>query len=271
MTWTAETESAIRAHLKLGPTTASPGVLEAVRREVAASSQSLPIAPTRFGLASAAAVALFGVAMVVVGIVTSVDVVRPETSASSAQPPAPPSAVPDPDSFPRFTPIEEGQRIELADFGEPLTLVVPHFPATGGNPLLVTTYGEGDVAIGATVYAVALLDDQELPADLCRPATGRLQDVPSSPAAFDDWIRWSSSLTVRASGELAGAAGPIPWVTVVGDSDCAESGPIGPGQRRQLFLVPTGDDTLLVVAGSVSGHDTMDRATSELVTSIEFR
>ena len=266
----APADTYIRRHLQEGPTVASRELLEAVRRDVARTNQTLAVPAPGFGLRSAVTIGLIAATIAALAVVAGRDVVGPTTDTMPAASPAV-SSGPTSIDYPRFSPVEEGQQVVLEDFSEPLRFVVPHFPATGGNPLVVSEYGQGDAGLGGTVFGVGLLDDVHLPADLCRPTTGALDDVPPSGAAFDDWIRWSTGVTVRASGDLTGTAGAIRWATVVGDGACLDSGLLGPGQRRQLYLVPTGDDTILVTAGSVSAYDTMDQATRDLVTSLRFR
>jgi len=160
-----------------------------------------------------------------------------------------------------------GDRYSSWSFTEPFHFLLP-LASSGAGPVPAasawTWLAPGRLRIGSVWWRGEFLDDQPLPADRCDPGAGSVPDVPSSPAAFEAWLRSNrrsidESVPVEVDGRTA-----MRYAT--SESSCPNEQPNTFGNR--WYLIPTGDDTIVF---NVRGDtETEYQLADDLVRSITF-
>jgi hypothetical protein len=187
-----------------------------------------------------------------------------------------------------------GTAVQAADFSEPFTFTVPEFPtADPATPVAFFGVGLGppykSMSLDSGTWGkVSFHDDQTLPANLCLPTGGRIDDVPATPEAVGDWLQSSTGLEVTA-GEAIDVDGrsALQWDIHLPDGVCDQQSDVvaqgvpypwfGAGEDHRVYAVPTRSDTILVFTWGVSFMglseeygDAVNAATDDLVQSMTF-
>jgi hypothetical protein len=166
-----------------------------------------------------------------------------------------------------------GQRYGSWSFTEPFQFVMP----ADGPTSVFTWLAPGHLHFSHPYWAGDVFDDWELPTDRCHPAAGSIPDIPSTPQAFEAWLRSNGRAIDRSAGIAVDGRTARRYDTSELASAVPTDCPGGaPGERdwntvdflSRWYLIPTGDDTILF---NVYGDtDTEYQAADALVRSMTF-
>jgi hypothetical protein len=187
-----------------------------------------------------------------------------------------------------------GTTVQAADFAEPFNFTVPEFPAAD-PPTPVAFIGEGtelpyqNMSLNSVTWGkVSIHDDQSLPANLCLPTGDRIDDVPATPGAVEEWLLSSTGLEVSAAETLdVDGRSALRWDIHLPEGVCDDQSEaiaqqvqppwFAAGEDHRVYAVPTGADTILVLTWGVDFMglseeygEAVNAATDDLVQSMEF-
>ena len=238
-----------------------------------------------FGLA-AAAVAI--AAFIGIQLMGGTNPGGPPSPSESPSATSAPSTIPSPEAE-RGDIGPVGTTVAVESFTEPFSFTVPAYPTSDPPTPVVLESMIADAELSSTTWGkVTFHDDQPLPANLCLPTGGRIDDVPATPEAVGDWLQSSTGLEVSPADSLTvDGREALGWDVTLPEGVCDEQSEaqaqnvpppwFAAGENHRVYGVPTGTDTILVLTWGVSYGglseeygDAVNAATDDLVRSMTF-